>query len=78
MTIWSSLRLTVIIYSVNNRQKEELAKYYLNVSLLALGSLVFSSIGQSDIEVKIALAIYGLTVSIVFLILGMYLFKEVR
>ena len=44
---------------MTRRQREELAKYYLNVSLLALGSLVFNSIGQSEIEVKIVLTLYG-------------------
>lgn len=65
-------------YSLTNRQTEELAKFSLDVSKLALGSLVLGLFTSGLSLYKILLALWGLTVTILFFTLGIRLFKEVK
>lgn len=64
---------------MTNRQKEELADYCMNLSKLSLGSWVFGLFASDlTLEARIILMIAGLTFAVIFFILGMRLFKEVK
>jgi len=60
---------------MTKRQKEETAKYCLEISKLCVGSLGFNIFTEQTVE-KIVLSVGGLTLACVFLIIGMKLFKE--
>lgn len=60
--------------SLTNRQIEELAKYCLQMSQLAWGTLVF----QLFTSGKLIFVIWGLTIAVSLFILGMRLFKQVE
>jgi hypothetical protein len=63
---------------MNNRQKEEMAKFCLDVSKIAIASWIFGLL-TSKIELpQILLFLLGLTISALFLKIGMNLFKEVK
>lgn len=64
---------------MTKRQKEELAKLYMDIGKLALGSLVFGFF-QMNIEpfYRLVVILLGLTTSIFFFRMGLKLFGEVK
>ncbi len=63
---------------MSNRQKEEFAKFCMDVAKLSLGSWVFGLFATEFGIVQLLLGLVGLTFSMLFFILGMKLFKEVK
>lgn len=64
--------------SLTSRQTEELAKFCLDVSKLALSTWVLSLFTSRVGPIQIFLFIFGLTFSLTFFIVGLALFKEVE
>jgi hypothetical protein len=64
---------------MTKRQTEELAKLYMDIGKLTLGSLVlgFFQINIDPVGVLLII-IFGLTGSMGFFIMGLKLFKEVK
>lgn len=64
--------------SLTNRQIEELAKFSLDISKLSLGSPVLGLFTSGLTLPKLILAIWGLTIALLFFKIGIQLFKEVK
>lgn len=64
---------------LNKRQVEELAKLFLDVGKLTIGSLVLGFF-QSNIDIRLSLAysLVGLTFSMGLFIMGLSLLKEAK
>lgn len=63
---------------MTNRQKEELAKYCMDISKLSLGSWIFVIFGGKFGLPEIILLIGGLTLAALSLRMGMNLLREVK
>ena len=61
---------------MTKRQKEELAKYCLDLSKVSVGTLGFTVFSDQPTFSKVILSLCGLTVGFIFLRMGMKLFKE--
>jgi len=68
----------VISITLTKRQKEELAKYCMDVSKLMLGSWVFVLFTGNMGLAQALLAFWGLIISGIFFRIGLGIFKEVR
>lgn len=64
--------------SLSKRQTEELAKYSFDLSKLTLGSWVLGLFTTKVELLQVIVATTGLILSILFFIIGLKLFREVK
>jgi len=63
---------------MSKRQKEETAKYCLNISQLSVGSLIFNAFNQNSPIITITFSLSGLILAAASYILAMWIFKEIK
>ena len=61
---------------MSKRQKEETAKYCVNLSQICVGTLVFNSFTQTNFILQLGFSLAGLLSAAAFFILAMWIFKE--
>lgn len=62
---------------MTNRQKEETARFCLDISKLTIGASVLNLFSKTVNYIEIIFSICGLTIAVVFYRLGMKIFEEI-
>ncbi len=63
---------------MNSRQREELAKLYMDLGKLGIAGLIFGPFQQnSSPDLVLPIVLFGLTFSVGLIILGLRLFKDI-